>query len=1076
MFEEFRTTNLQTQSATPLDQRNRDLFQAYLHATLNVSKSEWIAQKLNPCVRALLTRFEHTERGDLVENTVLQDVFAKWRAEKDQLLSPKPTKPMPVTEEDKLWEAPDAADAADITKLAATMDVSSIADCVNDVVTQVADGKVSYDLPGTVALVDEGEYENPIPSTMGRVIEPVAPKPTKKFDRDEDALRKLMFVDESAPQAAAAVPERLSNEYFCNGVKHQMKPFNPEDIVGDKSVCFKHGDLKFLTKLLRGHELDDFPLVFDRGCWTDVDALLQTFNTARGARWGIRQLVRAAKADNKGRIRLLGIDVPMRETIGQPLFPVRIRIAQGHNEKLVGNNPDADFFLEDTPAKLYHRTNERGMNGILRDGMIPGSARSNRAHNYLSPYRLDDTKYKSGMRSNQPVELAVDTQRAINAGCVFFVTETDGVLTRDTIPPDCILTAVDTSEKNLPLYVAENKEATHEGEPGHIFRAKRDYEEAASSSSAPPPKQVASAPKAVASKKMPKVAPKPEVIVEEDVTMDLDEATRKGEPADAAGSAPEEEGDTTDAGEDEAFPLGSHPCAACSAVVANGMLFCLRCKAPQTSDSAKVIKRVYENSRLRQPILATAAAGAQKPIEELLTSDLRGIGDGPKKRGQMMSAEAAVIRDAKDRKQRSVRMNYASVSERFEGDDQFRMRMMQEGSRRTQPGGYAEVRLPRCSSAPRSGTLRRAAAPPRWSSLQHHRWRWWHSSCEARLLCPLRMEPLRTLRFIDNTADVPIGLTYMGAFLSPKLFSEIAAVNDAARRILTFDGEVRLNSTNAEGIAAELAQIMCDSRRSAEGQTRETERLADQNRQAAARNRPSQTGRGQAAEPMYLGYTQAQWDEHYRQQRRGQYTQAEWDAWNRRIMRAIYQKGDAKLRHLVQSHGAKRWAQRISGSKDVAQCGIYRQAHNEKVTIDELSQEAQSLLEELQKSSEGEKDDPDLEWRLNEKLVEVVDALAAADESGPGRLAPAEGLFALRDLLKKLGPQTTCTNSSWPRYKLARTAARGLQFYSRGMPSATSVATIRTERGSIDEERCTAFELEKAALLASDRPGTLAAA
>jgi len=145
-----------------------------------------------------------------------------------------------------------------------------------------------------------------------------------------------------------------------------------------------------------------------------------------------------------------------------------------------------------------------------------------------------------------------------------------------------------------------------------------------------------------------------------------------------------------------------------------------------------------------------------------------------------------------------------------------------------------------------------------------------------------------------------------------------------------------------------------------------------------------------------------------------------------RIMRAIYQKGDAKLRHLVQSHGAKRWAQRISGSKDVAQCGIYRQAHNEKVTVDELSQEAQSLLEELQKSSEGEKDDPDLEWRLNEKLVEVVDALAAADESGPGRLAPAEGLFALRDLLKK------------------------------------------TERGSIDEERCTAFELEKA-----DVPGQM---
>ncbi|CAE7195090.1 hecd-1 [Symbiodinium natans] len=145
-----------------------------------------------------------------------------------------------------------------------------------------------------------------------------------------------------------------------------------------------------------------------------------------------------------------------------------------------------------------------------------------------------------------------------------------------------------------------------------------------------------------------------------------------------------------------------------------------------------------------------------------------------------------------------------------------------------------------------------------------------------------------------------------------------------------------------------------------------------------------------------------------------------------RIMKSMYQKGDAKLQHVVRSHGAERWAKRISVSKDVALCGIYRQAHNEKVTVDELSQEAQSLLEELQKSGEGESENADAEWRTNEKLVEVVDALAAADESGPGRLAPAEGLFALRELLKK------------------------------------------TEKGSIDEERCTAFELEKA-----DVPGQM---
>ncbi|CAE7339345.1 kptA, partial [Symbiodinium sp. CCMP2456] len=698
MFEEFRTRNLQTQSASPLveklemydsfhaseDQRNRDLFQSY----------------------------EHVERGDQPENPVLQDVFRKWREEK----------------------APDAANAADITthttgppmdkairkdvpQFGANTDVSSIADCVNDVVTQDEDGKVSYDPPGTVALVDDGDYQ--------------------KSDRDEDALRRHMFIDESAPQGAATVPERLPNEYFHNGVEHVMKPFNPQDIVGDKAVCFKHGDLKFVTKLFRGHELDNFPLVFDRGCWTDVDAVLETFNNCRGTRWGIRQLLRAAKADNKGRIRLLGIDAPMKDTINQPLFPVRIRISQGHNEKLVGNNPDADFFLatrfysgltkeeaeiqssvrgvtvlpkDDTPAKLYHRTNERGMNGVLRDGMVPGSARSNRSHNCLSPYRLNDTQYKCGMRSNQPIELVVDTQRAIGAGCVFFVTETDGVLTRDCIPSDCIVTAVDTSKNDLPLYVADNKEATREGEPGHIFRAKRDYEEAASSSSAPPPKQAAIAPKAV--------APKPEVteIIGDDVTMAAGLATRNGEPADSAGSIPEEEGDMTDAGAaDKRF-----------------------CKGHQ-----EVLRELSTSP------LATAAAGAQKPIEDLLTGDLRGMGDGGSKKRGHMSAEAAVIRDAKDRKQRSAEMNFSSVSERFEGDDQFRMRIMQEGRSLEDMQKFDHLASAVLPDPGRSEEQRHLRAGAHYSSVGAV------GIAPAKLVFFARceVEPLRALRFIDNTSD-----------------------------------------------------------------------------------------------------------------------------------------------------------------------------------------------------------------------------------------------------------------------------------------------------------------------------------
>ena len=73
------------------------------------------------------------------------------------------------------------------------------------------------------------------------------------------------------------------------------------------------------------------------------------------------------------------------------------------------------------------------------------------------------------------------------------------------------------------------------------------------------------------------------------------------------------------------------------------MLFCLRCKAPQTDDSAKMTKRFFDDVKIRKRILAMAATGSNKPIEALLTSDLRHMGDG----------------------QRAAKLNFSSVAERL---------------------------------------------------------------------------------------------------------------------------------------------------------------------------------------------------------------------------------------------------------------------------------------------------------------------------------------------------------------------------------------------------------------------------
>ena len=69
----------------------------------------------------------------------------------------------------------------------------------------------------------------------------------------------------------------------------------------------------------------------------------------------------------------------------------------------------------------------------------------------------------------------------------------------------------------------------------------------------------------------------------------------RGEPSDAA-KIGDEESDTTDAGENRGFPSRLAPMLKSQSVVATGMLFCLRCKAPQTDDSQgdKTLLREHE--------------------------------------------------------------------------------------------------------------------------------------------------------------------------------------------------------------------------------------------------------------------------------------------------------------------------------------------------------------------------------------------------------------------------------------------------------------------------------------------------
>ncbi|CAE7327897.1 unnamed protein product [Symbiodinium sp. CCMP2456] len=183
MFCEFERRGLQTQTANPCVQnlelydsfhaseseQNCLVFSSFLRSTLNLSRSEWIAEKLAITAHAL-KRFKNIE-PDYANNEAVSKIKRKE-----------------ITEEHKAWEAPDVAKAADVTKLpasppedeairkdvpayGASASIQSVAEHIKDIVAQEADGDVSYEPPAAVELVDEGEYDNPSPSSVGRIVE-----------------------------------------------------------------------------------------------------------------------------------------------------------------------------------------------------------------------------------------------------------------------------------------------------------------------------------------------------------------------------------------------------------------------------------------------------------------------------------------------------------------------------------------------------------------------------------------------------------------------------------------------------------------------------------------------------------------------------------------------------------------------------------------------------------------------------------------------------------------------------------------------------------------------------------------
>ena len=101
-------------------------------------------------------------------------------------------------------------------------------------------------------------------------------------------------------------------------------------------------------------------------------------------------------------------------------------------------------------------------------GVIRGSKRSGKIHNYFAEETLDELGTKAGVRADHPIEVVMDTS-LVAAGCWLFKTRSESICTRDTVPGSAILYIRDTRTDEM-LYSAQAANTKEEDQDEEMER------------------------------------------------------------------------------------------------------------------------------------------------------------------------------------------------------------------------------------------------------------------------------------------------------------------------------------------------------------------------------------------------------------------------------------------------------------------------------------------------------------------------------------------------------------------------------------------------------------------------------
>ena len=125
----------------------------------------------------------------------------------------------------------------------------------------------------------------------------------------------------------------------------------------------------------------------------------------------------------------------------------RVRAVQGHSIPVDSSRLlrrlEAGDLGSTVPTWALHSTYFSCVPSITRQGLLPGGTRGARYRRHV--HLAMSYHPTAGLREGSDVVLVIDLVRAHNAGCVFYVSDNNVILTADCIPPPCIARAQRTS-------------------------------------------------------------------------------------------------------------------------------------------------------------------------------------------------------------------------------------------------------------------------------------------------------------------------------------------------------------------------------------------------------------------------------------------------------------------------------------------------------------------------------------------------------------------------------------------------------------------------------------------------------